>query len=103
VPIRGNAKHLLRKIVDILIQATFDNVAASVANNAKPANQSLGVTIFARLTENTPQKGTTQGRLESAWFGFMLAIAKLSRRTFLRSYDNNGLLFSSASIARSNG
>ena len=30
---------------------------ASVANKTKPDNQSLGVTVFVRLTGNTPQKG----------------------------------------------
>jgi hypothetical protein len=36
---------------------------ASVASKTKPDNQRLGVTVFVRLTGNTPQKSANNTRL----------------------------------------
>src|SRR6202035_5705175 len=43
-------------VISAVDEVTCD-VEASVANKTKPDNQSLGVTVFVRLTGNTPQKG----------------------------------------------
>ncbi len=43
-------------LISAVDEVTCDD-EASVANKTKPDNQSLGVAVFVRLTENTPQKG----------------------------------------------